>query len=86
MEQEVLAASLSDSNKERIARNLDGIRRALVLHAQNGHLRFFDASRLFCAEQATTFCDLWHFSDPGHAILGHALATEVSAILKSQDK
>ncbi len=42
---------------------------------------FFDASRVFDSEIATTFCDWCHFSDAGHTILGQALAEAMDTIL-----
>lgn len=47
--------------------------------------RFLDTSRAFDSEQATTFTDQWHFSDPGHAVLGKALAQAVIPLLENQN-
>jgi hypothetical protein len=58
------------------------LRQELGRRQSEGSLYFFDASRIFDRETATTFCDAWHFADPGHAILGDALATEVNRILE----
>jgi lysophospholipase L1-like esterase len=57
-------------------------RAGLKALAQRPRVRFFDASQLFEGEEATTFADLWHFSDFGHEILGRALARELAPLLK----
>lgn len=46
------------------------------------HVRFVDASRLFAGERATTFTDLWHFSDPGHEVLAELLAGSLIGFLQ----
>jgi hypothetical protein len=81
VEREVMAASISGGDRREIVRAIDGLRRGLQKHAEAGHLQFLDASRIFREERATTFSDIWHFSDPGHRIFGIWLAEKVSALL-----
>ena len=42
--------------------------------ARSGGATFIDCSDVFATERATTFTDLWHFADPGHALLADRLA------------
>lgn len=48
---------------------------------RRGQLAFFDASTLFDAESETVFTDIWHFTDPGHRMLGKAMADKISGML-----
>jgi hypothetical protein len=42
---------------------------------------FIDCSNVFSEEKATTFTDLWHFSDFGHDFLGKYIADKLITIL-----
>jgi len=42
---------------------------------------FADTSGCFDGEEPTTFCDVWHFPDPGQALLAEALAGAVAPLL-----
>jgi lysophospholipase L1-like esterase len=42
---------------------------------------FADTSGCFDAEEPTTFCDVWHFPDPGQALLAEALASALAPLL-----
>lgn len=54
----------------------EGLRAGLRALEARGVLRFVDVSRIF-EGQPTTFVDLWHFADPGHAILADRLAEAI---------
>ncbi len=45
---------------------------------------FLDLSRIFDGESATTFADMWHFSDPGHEIVAEAMADFLEPILAEE--
>jgi len=93
LEQECQKASREDvtprpgqlSFGQALAMSFDFLRKALGDRQTLGNLYFFDATRLFDREKATTFCDAWHFADPGHAIVGEALAAEVERVLASEN-
>jgi lysophospholipase L1-like esterase len=56
--------------------------RAGLTRLADGETAFFvDCSRVYDAEEMTVFTDVWHFSDPGHRILGEALAAALEPIL-----
>lgn len=61
------------------------IRNGLRQRTQNEGFHFLDCSRIFAGEKATTFADLWHFSDFGHQLLGNAMARKISGILKQRN-
>lgn len=44
---------------------------------------FVDCSNVLAKEEETTFTDLWHFSDPGHVLLGEHLGTRVYEIART---
>jgi GDSL-like Lipase/Acylhydrolase family len=50
-------------------------------YARPASVHFVDCSRIFDQERATTFSDIWHFSDFGHAILGRTMARHAARIL-----
>jgi hypothetical protein len=58
------------------------MREGLAALEQSGWLKFLDCSRVFDGERATTFTDLWHFSDFGHRLLGTAMAAAIAPILR----
>lgn len=85
IERDLLAGSVSTTKVAAAHRQCYEILRARLpaqLKPRGAH--FLDASRAFEGESATTFCDQWHFSDPGHAILGQAIARELKRILELQ--
>jgi lysophospholipase L1-like esterase len=47
---------------------------------------FLDLSRAFNGETATTFADMWHFSDPGHRIVAERLADFLGETIKIKSK
>jgi len=61
---------------------IPGMRAGLArLAAEDPGTWFIDLSGLFADEKLSTFTDLWHLSDMGHARLGERLAHEVEPIL-----
>ncbi|WP_221030778.1 SGNH/GDSL hydrolase family protein [Actomonas aquatica] len=52
--------------------------------ADNGSLHLIDCTNVLSAETATTFTDIWHFSDHGHALLAEKLATGLIPLLRAQ--
>jgi hypothetical protein len=53
-------------------------------HARSASVHFVDCSRIFDQEKATTFSDIWHFSDFGHAILGSTMTRHAARILRTR--
>jgi GDSL-like lipase/acylhydrolase family protein len=83
VEDALLTVSLvPHASAEVLSRSLDQMRGGLTALAQTGALHFLDASRIFDDERATTFTDMWHFTDFGHAILGRAIAAQVAPLLQ----
>ncbi len=58
------------------------MREGLSELAKQQNVYFVDASRCFDDESATTFTDLWHFSDRGHQLLADAILPTVTEALK----
>ena len=48
----------------------------------NRQAYFVDCSKIFDQETATTFTDIWHFTDPGHQMVAEYLAEKLSGIIK----
>jgi len=65
-----------------LQRSYQAMRERLAALERSGLLRFLDCSRIFDGERATTFTDLWHFSDFGHRLLGTAMAAAIAPILR----
>lgn len=85
LEEHLLARSLEPHASAKALRDsYEAMRRGLRGRAAAGALHFQDASKLFDAERATTFSDLWHFSDAGHALLARAMAREIEPILRAR--
>jgi len=83
VEDALLGVSLvPHASAEALSRSYDQMRRGLTELARTGVLHFLDGSRLFDGERATTFTDMWHFTDFGHAILGRAIAAQVAPLLQ----
>jgi hypothetical protein len=59
----------------------EAMRRGLNDRARSTNVKFLDCSRVFNKEPATTFSDIWHFSDFGHEILARTMANEIALIL-----
>lgn len=70
------SAAVLQESYEAMRDGLAGMERSEMLH-------FLDCSRVFDGERATTFVDLWHFSDFGHRLLGVAMAERIAAILRA---
>ena len=66
-----------------LRRSYQEMRDGLTELARQGWFHFLDCSRLFDGERATTFADLWHFSDFGHRLLADAMAAEIAPILRA---
>ena len=80
----ILVTVYSDKKAEELRKRYQEMRDGLEKLAQSGEIKLLDASRLFDAERATTFTDAWHFSDPGHEILGKAIAPVLADMLRSR--
>jgi hypothetical protein len=59
----------------------EAIRRGLAIVEDQTDLEVLDASRLFDDEEATTFTDTWHFTDPAQAMLADAIADRLVPLL-----
>jgi hypothetical protein len=71
------------SPAEPLQRSYQAMREGLARLEQSGTLYFLDCSRVFDGERATTFTDLWHFSDFGHRLLAIAMAEKIVPILRA---
>lgn len=60
------------------------MRRGLELIARQSDTEVIDASRLFADEAQTSFTDLWHFADHGHARLADAIAERLVPLRRAQ--
>jgi lysophospholipase L1-like esterase len=67
--------------REALQRTYQELRSGLSGMADDTAVFFVDCSRVFDGEAETTFTDVWHFSDPGHQILGEALAAGLDPVL-----
>jgi lysophospholipase L1-like esterase len=74
------------ATRPRLARVLrsgyEGMRKGLLALEREGALTFLDASRAFNEERHTTFADMWHFGDAGHAILAERMVVAIAAMLR----
>ncbi len=85
LEKKLLTGSLAPhSSMKDLEKSYDAMRRGLEKLAENPSVTFLDCSRIFDNETATTFADIWHFSDVGHEILAEKIETEVVRILKNR--
>lgn len=64
-----------------LKRAYEKIRSGLTAEATNPGIHFLDASRLFSDEKFTTFSDMWHFSDYGHAVLARLIVDQLRLII-----
>jgi lysophospholipase L1-like esterase len=80
IEEVVLDNAVREANASaaEFSASYEALRQGLGALARRPGVEFLDCSRLFDGESATTFTDLWHFSDRGHEILGQALARQIS--------
>jgi hypothetical protein len=62
------------------------IRAGLRDLAKQEGVAFVDCSAVFDDERATTFTDVWHFADPGHALLGAHLADGLVPVLAERER
>jgi hypothetical protein len=63
----------------------EAIRRGLAIVEEQTDLEVLDASRLFEDETATTFADMWHFTDPAQAMLAEAIADRLVPLLLARE-
>jgi len=85
VEASLLEATLqAHTSAEALTAAYEAMRRGLAALATKRGIHFLDCSRLFNGERATTFADLWHFSDFGNELLGQAIAREVAPILEQR--
>jgi hypothetical protein len=73
IEERVLALGLDDAGQARVGNGYARMREGLQELAKTDGVSFVDCSDVFDSERATTFTDLWHFPDPGHALLADRL-------------
>ena len=81
IEERVLTLSLDATGQTRVRNGYARMKTGLEALAQADGVSFVDCSGVFDAERATTFTDLWHFPDPGHALLADRLAPALLEIL-----
>ena len=81
-EQELLEGSLlPHESASALLKSYADIRQGLLELAQQPHVAYVDASRLFNDETATTFTDIWHFSDVGHEMLAQSMLDVIQKLL-----
>jgi len=84
IEERLLARSLLPHPSAAVLQaSYQAMRDGLAAMQRSGLLHFLDCSRVFDGERATTFADLWHFSDFGHRLLGVAMAERMAPILRA---
>ena len=82
IEQRVLKLSLDEDGQARVRDGYARMRAGLRALATEPGVIFIDCSGAFDGERATTFTDLWHFADPGHALLADRLAPALVTVLR----
>lgn len=82
IEERVLELSLDSAGQARVKNGYQRMRAGLRELANEDGVSFVDCSGAFDDEPATTFTDLWHFPDPGHAILAGCLAPALLDFLR----
>ena len=83
VESQLLAASLPPhESRDVLIQSYARMRSELSRLADGKHVFFLDCSRIFNGETATTFTDMWHFSDFGHQILANELTPQVRHALR----
>jgi GDSL-like lipase/acylhydrolase family protein len=83
LEERILELSLDAAGQTRVRNGYARMRAGLQDLAKTDGVSFIDCSGVFDAERATTFTDLWHFPDPGHAVLASWLAPTLLDVLRS---
>jgi lysophospholipase L1-like esterase len=81
IEDRILELSLDAAAGARVRNGYGRIRAGLRELARDEGTTFVDCSSVFATERATTFTDLWHFADPGHALLADRLAPALLEVL-----
>lgn len=71
LEKRIIQISMKEAYVKESYRNIRIALRAL----EDDQTQFLDCSNVFSDESTTTFADIWHFSDPGHQLLGDHIAT-----------
>jgi lysophospholipase L1-like esterase len=84
IENRILELSLDAAAEGRVRSGYQRIRKGLAEMARDEGTAFIDASNAFATERATTFTDLWHFADPGHALLADRLAPPLGEMLATR--
>lgn len=82
IEDRILELSLDAAGQARVRNGYARIRSGLQELAKGDGTWFVDGSGVFDGERATTFTDLWHFPDPGHALLANRLAPALIDVLR----
>lgn len=86
LERRILELTIDRSTPGALLRNgYPRLRAGLAELAREGGAHFIDCSDVFAAEPATTFTDIWHFSDPGHRLLAERLAAGLLPILSAAE-
>jgi len=85
IEGRVLKLSLDAAAEARVRNGYERIRTGLRDLARGEGATFIDGSNVFATERATTFTDLWHFADPGHALLADRLAPALLEVLRGRE-
>jgi lysophospholipase L1-like esterase len=86
IEDRILELSLDAPAEARLRRGYTRVRAGLRELARQEGTSFIDCADVFDGERATTFTDLWHFADPGHALLADPLARALLEVLSRQDR
>jgi lysophospholipase L1-like esterase len=86
IEDRVLELSLDAVAEARVRNGYTRIRAGLRELARGEGTTFIDCSDVFASEKATTFTDLWHFADPGHALLADRLGPGLLEVLSRDDR
>jgi GDSL-like Lipase/Acylhydrolase family len=82
IEKRIVALSFAEAFPEPFVRSAYPLMRAgLSQLALSGEASFIDCSGALDGETATTFTDIWHFPDPGHALLADCLARGLAPIV-----
>jgi hypothetical protein len=85
IEDRLLELSLDAAAQARVRQGYARIRAGLRELARAEGTTFADCSNVFGSEPATTFTDLWHFADPGHALLADHLAPMLLEVFRLQE-
>jgi GDSL-like lipase/acylhydrolase family protein len=86
IEDRILELSLDAAAETRVRNGYARIRTGLRELSRSEGAAFIDASDAFAAERATTFTDLWHFADPGHALLAERITRPLLDVLRRRGR